>query len=77
MSPTGTTTASPSIDPKSLTVTGYVKVGLSPSGLAVTPDGKLLLSADRDSHQVSIIDTADLEVKTGRESRQAPVWRNH
>ena len=33
-----------------------IPVGQSPSGLAVTPDGKLLLSADRDSNQISIID---------------------
>lgn len=32
-----------------------ITVGQSPSGLAVTPDGKMLLSADRDSNQVSVI----------------------
>ena len=35
-----------------------IPVGQSPSGLAVTPDGRLLLSADRDSDAVSIIDIA-------------------
>lgn len=40
-------------------------VGDSPSGLAVTPDGTGLLSADRDSHQVSVIDLAtDKVIKT-------------
>lgn len=33
-----------------------IPVGESPSGLAVSPDGKWLLSADRDSNQVSFID---------------------
>lgn len=39
-----------------------IPVGQSPSGLAVTPDGKLLLSADRDSNQVSIIDIESRKV---------------
>ena len=46
-----------------------IPVGQSPSGLAVTPDGKLLLSADRDSNQVSVIDIDSRKViatvKTG------------
>ncbi len=39
-----------------------IAVGDSPSGLAVTPDGQRLLSADRDSHQVSVIDLGSSEV---------------
>lgn len=41
---------------------GEIPVGQSPSGLAVTPDGKLLLSADRDSNQVSVIDIESRKV---------------
>ena len=33
----------------------------SPSGVAVTPDGAFVLTADRDSNQISIIDTATLQ----------------
>jgi YVTN family beta-propeller protein len=39
-----------------------IPVGQSPSGLAVTPDGKWLLSADRDSNQVSVIDIESRKV---------------
>lgn len=39
-----------------------IPVGQSPSGLAVTPDGKWLLSADRDSNQVSLIDIESRKV---------------
>ena len=35
---------------------------MSPSGVAVTPDGRLILTADRDDDQVSIIDAATLAV---------------
>ncbi len=47
-------------------ITGTVETGLSPSGLAVTPDGRLLLSADRDSNAVSIIDTAKPDAGSAR-----------
>ncbi len=40
-----------------------IPVGQSPSGLAVTPDGKWLLSADRDSNQVSFIDLETRKVE--------------
>ena len=46
------------VDPLAGKVVAQIAVGDSPSGLAVTPDGKSLLSADRDSDAVSIIDTA-------------------
>jgi YVTN family beta-propeller protein len=45
-----------------LTQIAEIPVGHSPSGLAVTPDGTLLLSADRDSDQVSFIDIATRKV---------------
>lgn len=37
-------------------VTGQIATGDSPSGVAVTPDGATILTADRDSGQVSIFD---------------------
>jgi YVTN family beta-propeller protein len=44
-------------------------VGASPSGVAVTPDGALIVTADRDDNQVSLIDansfTRKLTVKAG------------
>ena len=45
------------VDPAAGTVTADIPVGVSPSGLATTPDGAMLLSADRDSNEISIIDT--------------------
>jgi YVTN family beta-propeller protein len=39
-----------------------VRVGESPSGVDVTPDGALIVSADRDSDQLSLIDAATLQV---------------
>ncbi|MGL4397178.1 MAG: beta-propeller fold lactonase family protein [Hyphomicrobium sp.] len=55
-----------STDPaaQALAVVADIAVGQSPSGLAVTPDGRLLLSADRDSNAVSIIDIAS-RTRTG------------
>lgn len=41
-------------------VAAEMPTGESPSGVAVTPDGRRILSADRDSDQVSIFDAADL-----------------
>ncbi|QEW19699.1 hypothetical protein LA6_001889 [Marinibacterium anthonyi] len=35
-------------------VTGEWATGHSPSGVSVTPDGQTVLTADRDSHQVSV-----------------------
>lgn len=48
--------------PAGLKAAGEVEVGRSPSGLAVTPDGRHLLSADRDSDRVSVVDTRTLAV---------------
>jgi YVTN family beta-propeller protein len=39
-------------------VAGEIAVGTSPSGVAVTPDGRLLLAADRDDDALSLVDTA-------------------
>lgn len=47
---------------RKLLVLAEIQVGQSPSGLAVTPDGKWLLSADRDSNQVSFIDIESRKV---------------
>ncbi|MFN3615217.1 MAG: YncE family protein [Rubrimonas sp.] len=40
-------------------VVAEIPTGKSPSGVAVTPDGRRILSADRDSDQVSIFDAGD------------------
>ena len=50
------------IDPEA-GVVGEVATGDSPSGIAVTPDGALVLSADRDSDQVTIADAITGEVQ--------------
>lgn len=42
-------------------VAATAQTGDSPSGVAVTPDGALILTADRDSDQLSMIDAATLE----------------
>jgi YVTN family beta-propeller protein len=44
--------------PPAQRVIASIAVGASPSGLAATPDGRFLLSADRDDDSVSVIDTA-------------------
>jgi YVTN family beta-propeller protein len=38
------------------TIAASVQVGASPSGVALTPDGTLIVTADRDDNQISIID---------------------
>jgi YVTN family beta-propeller protein len=43
-------------------VAAEVPTGESPSGVAVTPDGALIVTADRDSDQLSLIDARSLEV---------------
>jgi YVTN family beta-propeller protein len=42
-------------------ITAQVATGESPSGVAVTPDGALIVTADRDSDQLSLIDARTLE----------------
>jgi YVTN family beta-propeller protein len=44
------------IDLATGTIAATVEVGTSPSGVAVTPDGALIVTADRDDNQISIID---------------------
>ncbi len=56
------------VDPATLAVTGEIAVGTSPSGIAVTRDGRILLAADRDDDAVSLVDTA-----TGRRLAAIPV----
>lgn len=43
-------------------VVGEIATGQSPAGIAVTPDGRKVLSADRDSNQVTIADAATRSV---------------
>lgn len=42
-------------------VAATARTGDSPSGVAVTPDGATIVTADRDSDQLSIIDAATLD----------------
>jgi YVTN family beta-propeller protein len=50
-------------------IAASVEVGAAPSGVALTPDGALIVTADRDDNQISIIDaktfTRKGTVKTG------------
>ncbi|MEP0507740.1 MAG: YncE family protein, partial [Aurantimonas coralicida] len=45
------------LDPGTRKVVGSFETGESPSGVAVSADGKMVVTADRDSNQVSFIDT--------------------
>lgn len=54
--------------PEGLTQTGEIAVGKSPSGLAVTPDGRTLLVANREADSVSVVD-----LETGKESQKIAV----
>jgi YVTN family beta-propeller protein len=49
------------VDPALGQVVGEAPVGTSPSGIAVTPDGRLILTSDRDDNAVSITDAQTLE----------------
>ncbi|ARE39092.1 hypothetical protein RGUI_0951 [Rhodovulum sp. P5] len=44
------------LDAETLTQTGTLATGSAPAGLAVSPDGRWLASADRDADQVSVFD---------------------
>lgn len=44
------------IEAMSLTVTDTLTTGAAPAGLAVSPDGRWLVSADRDADQLSVFD---------------------
>lgn len=48
------------IDPNAGAVTGEVAVGASPSGVAVSRDGRLIVTADRDDDRLTLIDAATL-----------------
>ncbi len=49
-------------DGKTLRRQAEVKVGNAPSGVAVSKDGQFIVSTDRDSNQISIIDAASFKV---------------
>lgn len=57
--------------PEGLKQTGEIAVGKSPSGLAVTPDGRTLLVANREADSVSVVDLA-----TARESQKIAVGQH-
>ncbi|GJE54044.1 MULTISPECIES: YncE family protein [Methylobacterium] len=57
--------------PEGLKQTGEIAVGKSPSGLAVTPDGRSLLVANREADSVSVVDLA-----TARESQKIAVGQH-
>ncbi|GEP01575.1 YncE family protein [Methylobacterium haplocladii] len=57
--------------PEGLKQTGEIAVGKSPSGLAVTPDGRTLLVANREADSVSVIDLA-----TAKESQKIAVGQH-
>jgi YVTN family beta-propeller protein len=50
------------IDPASNKVSGSVKVGQRPWGIALTEDGKKLYTANGPSDDVSVVDTDRLQV---------------
>lgn len=50
------------IDPTNNQITGSVKVGQRPWGLALTRDGKKLYTANGPSNDVSVVDTEKLAV---------------
>lgn len=51
--------------PEGLVLDGEIAVGQSPSGMALTPDGKTLVVANRESDTISVVDVASRrETKT-------------
>lgn len=50
------------VDPVSGTVLATIATSAVPSGVAVTPDGRLAVTADRDADAVSLIDLTTGEV---------------
>jgi YVTN family beta-propeller protein len=60
------------LDPATLAVKGSVDMGgRQPRGVALTPDGKYLLTANEKTANVSVIDTADMKVV-----REIPIGKN-
>lgn len=53
------------LDDRSLEITGDLTVGAAPAGLALSPDGHFLASADRDADQVSVFDAETLTLHAG------------
>jgi YVTN family beta-propeller protein len=50
------------IDLDSLAVIASVEVGVRPWGIALSPDGRWLYTANGPSNDVSVVDTSSLEV---------------
>jgi YVTN family beta-propeller protein len=50
------------LDPHNLSVTGRVRVGARPWGVAASPDGRLLFTANGPSNDVAMVDAATLQV---------------
>jgi YVTN family beta-propeller protein len=50
------------LDPRSLQVTGRVRVGERPWGVAATPDGRFLFTANGPSNDVTMIDSAAMRL---------------
>lgn len=60
------------LNPATLAPTGTIDLGDSdPRGVAVTPDGKFLLTANRKTSDVAVVDTATLQVV-----RRIPIGKN-
>ena len=60
----GTPDAVHVFDIATLTTTTTIPVGTDPWGIDITPDGRYVLTANEDSHDVSVIDTASNTVIT-------------
>ena len=61
-----------SIDAKTNTPTGTVAVGTRPWGIAISPDGARLYTANGPSNDVSVVDTATLTVVTTIQAGDRP-----
>lgn len=59
------------LDTRTLKPLGSVAVGTDPRGLAVSPDGRWLLTANQGSSDVSVVDTS-----LSREMKRIPVGKN-
>ncbi|HEY8119288.1 MAG TPA: hypothetical protein VIE91_08630 [Methylophilaceae bacterium] len=60
------------VDLSSMQITGMLDIqAKSPRGIGITADGKLLVTANKDNDNISIIDTA-----TGNVVRQVPIGKN-
>jgi YVTN family beta-propeller protein len=50
------------LDPHNLSITGRVRVGARPWGVAASPDGRFLFTANGPSNDVAMVDAATLQV---------------